>query len=97
MSWLKDKWQALKERLNFSGVGKIAAVVVLVLAVLLSFLGMYWSSEPEQFDVVASAKEQAAERGYLNNSKKTCGRLHHRQYLTHASVDLTRQARWFYQ
>lgn len=47
MSWLKDKWQALKERLNFSGVGKVAAIVVLVLAVLLSFLGMYWSSEPE--------------------------------------------------
>ncbi|AEF54132.1 DUF2333 family protein [Marinomonas posidonica] len=70
MSWLKEKWQALRERLNFSGVGKVAAVVVLVLAVLLSFLGMYWSSEPDQFDVVASAKEQAAERGYLNNSKK---------------------------
>lgn len=31
---------------------------------------MYWSGEPDQFDVVAVAKERAEERGYLNNSKK---------------------------
>jgi hypothetical protein len=70
MSWLANKLQGLKPSFNFSSVGKIAASAVLVAAVLLSFLGMYWSSEPDQFDVVATAKEKATERGYLNNSKK---------------------------
>lgn len=70
MSWLANKLQGLKPSINFSSVGKIAASAVLVAAVLLSFLGMYWSSEPDQFDVVATAKEKATERGYLNNSKK---------------------------
>lgn len=70
MSWLTNKLQGLKPSFNFSSVGKIAASAVVVAAVLLSFLGMYWSSEPDQFDVVATAKEKAAERGYLNNSKK---------------------------
>ena len=70
MSWLANKFQGLKPSINFSSVGKVVASAVLIAAVLLSFLGMYWSSEPDQFDVVASAKEQATERGYLNNSKK---------------------------
>lgn len=70
MSWLTDKLQHLKQSINFSGLGKTAMYAVLVIAVLLSFLGMYWSSEPDQFDVVATAKEKAAERGYLDNSKK---------------------------
>lgn len=70
MSWLTDKLQHLKQSINFSGLGKAAIYAVLVIAVLLSFLGMYWSSEPDQFDVVATAKEKAAERGYLDNSKK---------------------------
>lgn len=70
MSWLANKFQDLKPSINFSSVGKVVASAVLIAAVLLSFLGMYWSSEPDQFDVVASAKEQATERGYLNNSKK---------------------------
>tara|TARA_R110001606_G_scaffold316814_2_gene463564 strand:- start:446 stop:1462 length:1017 start_codon:yes stop_codon:yes gene_type:complete len=70
MSWLTNKLQGLKPSFNFSSVGKIAASAALIAAVLLSFLGMYWSSEPDQFDVVAAAKEKAAERGYLNNSKK---------------------------
>jgi len=70
MSWLTVKLQHLKQSINFSGLGKAAMYVVLVIAVLLSFLGMYWSSEPDQFDVVATAKEKAAERGYLDNSKK---------------------------
>lgn len=69
MSWLTDKLQHFKQSINFSGMGKAAMYFVLVLAVLLSFLGMYWSSEPDQFDVVATAKEKAAERGYLDNSK----------------------------
>ncbi|UTW00821.1 DUF2333 family protein [Marinomonas rhizomae] len=70
MSWLANKLQGLKPSFNFSSVGKVAAVAVLIAAVLLSFLGMYWSNEPDQFDVVATAKEKATERGYLNNSKK---------------------------
>ncbi|ETX11124.1 hypothetical protein MUS1_12170 [Marinomonas ushuaiensis DSM 15871] len=70
MSWLTVKLQHLKQSINFSGLGKVAMYAVLVIAVLLSFLGMYWSSEPDQFDVVATAKEKAAERGYLDNSKK---------------------------
>ncbi|WP_421850716.1 DUF2333 family protein [Marinomonas sp.] len=70
MSWLTNKLQGLKPSFNFSNVGKVAGAAVLIVAILLSFLGMYWSSEPDQFDVVATAKEKAAERGYLNNSKK---------------------------
>ncbi|NVK72411.1 MAG: DUF2333 family protein [Oceanospirillaceae bacterium] len=70
MSWLANKFQGLKPNFSFSGVGKVAAFAVLIIAILLSILGMYWSSEPDQFDVVATAKEKAAERGYLNNSKK---------------------------
>jgi hypothetical protein len=70
MSRLTDKLQGLKPNINVSGMGKIAVSVVLIIVVSLSFLGMYWSSEPDQFDVVATAKEKAAERGYLDNSKK---------------------------
>ena len=70
MSWITNKLQGLIPSINFSGMGKIAASVVLVVAVLLTFLGMYWSSEPDQFDVVSTAKEKAAAQGYLNNSKK---------------------------
>ena len=70
MSWLANKFQALKPNFNFSSIGKVAALAVAIAAILLSILGMYWSNEPDQFDVVASAKEKAAERGYLNNSKK---------------------------
>ena len=70
MSWLANKVKGFNINLPFSKMGKIVALIVLIVAVLLSFLGMYWSSEPDQFDVVASAKEKAAERGYLNNSKK---------------------------
>lgn len=70
MSRFKGKMQSLKPNINMSGMGKVVFFAVLIMAVLLSFLGMYWSREPDQFDVVAAAKEKAAERGYLNNSKK---------------------------
>jgi hypothetical protein len=70
MSWITNKLQGITSNMNFSGMGKIVASVVLVVAVLLTFLGMYWSSEPDQFDVVSTAKEKAAAQGYLNNSKK---------------------------
>ncbi|WP_325101216.1 DUF2333 family protein [Marinomonas transparens] len=70
MSELIDKLQLFRTNTNFSGAGKTALAVVLVLVILLTILGMYWSNEPDQFDVVATAKEKAAEQGYLNNSKK---------------------------
>ncbi|WP_392384610.1 DUF2333 family protein [Marinomonas primoryensis] len=70
MSWITNKLQGLTPSINFSSMGKVAVSVVLVVAVLLTFLGMYWSSEPDQFDVVSTAKEKAAAQGYLNNSKK---------------------------
>jgi len=70
MSWLTNKFKSLTSIINFSGMGKIIAAVLVVVAILLSILGMYWSSEPDQFDVVAAAKEKAAAQGYLNNSKK---------------------------
>ena len=70
MSWITNKLQGITSNMNFSGMGKIVVSVVLVVAVLLTFLGMYWSSEPDQFDVVSTAKEKAAAQGYLNNSKK---------------------------
>ncbi len=69
MSWITNKLQGLTPSINFSSMGKVAVSVVLVVAVLLTFLGMYWSSEPDQFDVVSTAKEKAAAQGYLNNSK----------------------------
>lgn len=70
MSWITNKLQGLTPSIDFSSMGKIAVSIVLVIAVLLSFLGMYWSSEPDQFDVVSTAKEKAAAQGYLSNSKK---------------------------
>ncbi|NLQ18389.1 DUF2333 family protein [Marinomonas sp. M1K-6] len=70
MSRLTNKLQGLKPNINVSGMGKVIASAIVLLAILLSFLGMYWSSEPDQFDVVATAKDKAAERGYLDNSKK---------------------------
>ncbi|MBR7888994.1 DUF2333 family protein [Marinomonas sp. A79] len=70
MSWLTSKLQAITPNFNFSSLGKVIASIVALAVVLLSFLGMYWSSEPDPFDVVASAKEKAAAQGYLDNSKK---------------------------
>ncbi|MBD5770066.1 DUF2333 family protein [Marinomonas colpomeniae] len=70
MSWLADKLERLKASVNLSGLWKIIVSIVVVAGVLLTFLGMYWSNEPDQFDVVATAKEKATEKGYLNNSKK---------------------------
>ncbi|PYF84223.1 MULTISPECIES: DUF2333 family protein [Marinomonas] len=70
MSWLTNKFRGLTSIINFSNMGKAIAAALVVIAILLSFLGMYWSSEPDQFDVVATAKEKAAAQGYLNNSKK---------------------------
>lgn len=60
-------WRSLSE---LPKVGRTISVIVLLLIVLLTGLGMYWSSEPEPFDVVAAAKERAESRGYLNNSKQ---------------------------
>ncbi|MFC3033591.1 DUF2333 family protein [Pseudoalteromonas fenneropenaei] len=42
--------------------GKIAAAVA-AFALLLYVLAVYWSSEPESFNVVDVAKEQAAAKG----------------------------------
>jgi len=70
MSWITNKLQGLTPNISFSSMGKITVSIVLIVAVLLTFLGMYWSSEPDQFDVVSTAKEKAAAQGYLNNSKK---------------------------
>ena len=70
MSWISNKLGSLKASINFSGLWKVAVSVVVVAGVLLSFLGMYWSSEPDSFDVVATAKEKAEAQGYLDNSKK---------------------------
>ncbi|MCB5161334.1 DUF2333 family protein [Marinomonas algarum] len=70
MSRLTNKLQGVIPKVNLSGMGKGVAIVILALLVILSVLGMYWSNEPDAFDVVASAKEKAASQGYLNNSKK---------------------------
>lgn len=60
-------WKALPE---LPQAGKSIAAAVVILVIFLFGLGMYWSSEPDQFDVVAVAKDRAEERGYLNNSKQ---------------------------
>lgn len=69
MSRITEKLMALKPNVSMSGMGKSATIVVLVVVAILTVLGMYWSNEPEPFDVVAVAKEKAAERGYLDNSQ----------------------------
>lgn len=60
-------WRSLS---NLPNMGKSVTAVVLLVAIFLFGLGVYWDTEPDQFDVVASAKERAEERGYLNNSKQ---------------------------
>lgn len=55
---------------NLSGFGKVVSTVVAAALVICIGLGVYWSNEPDAFDVVAVAKERADERGYLDNSKK---------------------------
>ncbi|GAB3484695.1 DUF2333 family protein [Marinomonas epiphytica] len=70
MSWLTNKFNGLRDSVDLSGAWKVILGVFLVLVLLLSLLGMYWSNTPDQFDVVDKAKEKAAEQGYLNNSKK---------------------------
>lgn len=51
-------------------LGKVVGVALALLVVILTTIGMYWSSEPDPFDVVAAAKERAEQKGYLNNSKQ---------------------------
>nr|WP_316247122.1 DUF2333 family protein [Marinomonas sp. IMCC 4694] len=51
-------------------MGKVTVSVVVCIVVVFSVVGVYWSSEPDPFDVVATAKEKAAAQGYLNNSKQ---------------------------
>lgn len=49
--------------------GRLAGVVVAVLCLLILLLGVYWSSEPEVFDVQRAALEQAA----LEDNKPVVG------------------------
>ncbi|MCZ2722883.1 DUF2333 family protein [Marinomonas sp. 15G1-11] len=70
MSSILSKLAFWSDRDNLSGIGKGVAALLVVLICFLSVLGIYWSSEPEAFDVVSVAKERAETRGYLNNSKK---------------------------
>ncbi|WP_438466308.1 DUF2333 family protein [Marinomonas sp. PE14-40] len=65
-----DKLSFLQGAGRLSSVGKWIAILVGVLCIAWTALGVYWSNEPDQFDVVSAAKQQAEQRGYLNNSKK---------------------------
>jgi len=65
-----DKLSFLQGAGQLSSVGKWLAILVGILCLVWSALGIYWSNEPAQFDVVSAAKQQAEQRGYLNNSKK---------------------------
>lgn len=60
-------WKSLPDLPN---VGKSAVIAVVLVVIFLFGLGVYWDTEPDQFDVVAEAKARAEERGYLNNSKQ---------------------------
>ncbi|SBS26461.1 hypothetical protein MAQ5080_00526 [Marinomonas aquimarina] len=60
-------WRALPDVPN---VGKSAGIAVVLVVIFLFGLGVYWDTEPDQFDVVAEAKSRAEEHGYLNNSKQ---------------------------
>ncbi|MCL6271783.1 DUF2333 family protein [Sansalvadorimonas sp. 2012CJ34-2] len=63
--------ESWKNRLSFSGLGgnktlgKIIAVLVAIYLILVVVMGIYWSSEPEPFNVRQNAQEMAAE---LNRS-----------------------------
>ncbi len=46
-----------------NNLGRLAGAVVAVLCLLISLLGIYWSSEPEAFDVQQAALEQAGVEG----------------------------------
>ncbi len=70
MAKILDKLAVLKLGQYRSGLFKGVLIGVAFLFVLITGLGMYWSSEPDQFDVVSAAKERAEAQGYLNNSKK---------------------------
>jgi len=65
-----DKLSFLQGAGQLSSVGKWLAILVGILCLVWSALGIYWSNDPAQFDVVSAAKQQAEQRGYLNNSKK---------------------------
>lgn len=65
-----DKIAFWKTLPSLPKAGKSVSATVVVLVIFLFALGIYWNSEPDQFDVVSVAKERAEERGYLNNSKQ---------------------------
>lgn len=68
-TWI-DKLMFWKDAKDSAGIGKGLMAFLFLLVCGIFVLGVYWSSEPEPFDVVAIAKEKAETRGYLNNSKK---------------------------
>lgn len=65
-----EKLPFLQGMSRLSNVGKIVAAVIGALFVIWAILGIYWSSTPNQFDVVDKAKERADQQGYLDNSKQ---------------------------
>lgn len=65
-----EKLSFLQGMGNLSNIGKIVAASIGSLIIFWLILGFYWSSVPSQFDVVAVAKKQADQQGYLNNSKQ---------------------------
>lgn len=54
----------------FSKLWKGILALILVLVVVLTILGMYWSNEPASLDVVADAKALAVSRGDLDSNKQ---------------------------
>ncbi|GAA0832689.1 DUF2333 family protein [Marinomonas arenicola] len=70
MASLLSKLQFWKGSSHLPGLWKWLLALVCVLAILLSVLGMYWSNEPSQFDVVAEAKATAQARDDLGENKQ---------------------------
>ncbi|SBS33309.1 hypothetical protein MSP8887_01919 [Marinomonas spartinae] len=52
---------------------KVVLGVILLLVIVLTVIGMYWSNEPAQFDVNKVARETATEHGYDPNKPLVVG------------------------
>lgn len=64
MASLISKFTSFIGESSLSKWWKAIAVLVVILIIALTVLGMYWSNEPDQFDVNKVARETATQQGY---------------------------------
>ncbi|MGO3345136.1 MAG: DUF2333 family protein [Marinomonas sp.] len=69
MASIFSKLQFWKGSSLLPGLWKWIVALVCVVTIILFVVGMYWSNEPGQFDVVAEAKASATARGNVGDNK----------------------------